>query len=77
MGASGAILTTSRRYHNFSRDLQRKGETIRPFDPAQSWDLLLQLLGDDWKKMDREGRIQACLKSLEDWPLPFVKQRIW
>lgn len=57
MGASGAILTTSRKYHNFSKDLQRKGETIRPFDPAQSWDLLLQLLGDDWKKLEREGRI--------------------
>jgi hypothetical protein len=68
MGASGAILTTSRRYHNFSKDLQRKGETIKPFDPAQSWDLLLQLLGDDWKKMDREGRIPqsevAAAKSM-------------
>jgi hypothetical protein len=37
--------------------LQRKGETIKPFDPAQSWDLLLQLLGDDWKRMEREGHI--------------------
>jgi hypothetical protein len=37
--------------------LQRKGETIKPFDPTQSWDLLLQLLGDDWKKMEREGHI--------------------
>jgi len=57
MGSSGAILITSRKYYNFSKDLQRKGETIKPFDPAQSWDLLLQLLGDDWKKMEREGRI--------------------
>jgi len=57
MGASGAILTTSRKYYNFPKDLQRKGETIKPFDPAQSWDLLLQLLGDDWKNMEREGRI--------------------
>ena len=56
-GSSGAILITSRKYYNFSKDLQRKGETIKPFDPAQSWDLLLQLLGDDWKKMDREGLI--------------------
>ena len=38
-------------------DLKRKGETIKPFDPDQSWDLLLQLLGDDWKKMEREDRI--------------------
>jgi hypothetical protein len=57
MGASGAILTTSRKYHNFSKDLQRRGETIKPFGPAQSWDLLLHLLGDDWKKMEREGQI--------------------
>jgi hypothetical protein len=57
MGSSGAILITSRKYYNFSKDLQRKGETIKPFDPTQSWDLLLQLLGDDWKKMEREGRI--------------------
>jgi hypothetical protein len=70
MGASGAILTTSRRYHNFSKDLQRKGETIKPFDPAQSWDLLLQLLGDDWKKMEREGHIPpsevSAAKSMLD-----------
>lgn len=57
MGASGAILITSRKYYNFSKDLQRKGETVKPFDPAQSWDLLLQLLGDDWKKLERKGRI--------------------
>ena len=57
IGASGAILITSRKYHNFSKDLQRRGETIKPFDPTQSWDLLLQLLGDDWKKMEREGHI--------------------
>lgn len=56
MGAAGAILTTSRRYFNFSKDLNRKGETIKVFNPAQSWDLLLQLLGNDWKTMDREGR---------------------
>jgi|ERR1700733_3376929 hypothetical protein len=57
MGSSGAILTTSRKYYNFSKDLQRRGETIKPFDREQSWDLLLQLLGDDWKKMEREGQI--------------------
>ncbi|KAG0647439.1 hypothetical protein D0Z07_6667 [Hyphodiscus hymeniophilus] len=57
VGASGAILITSRKYHNFAKDLSRKGQTIRPFDPKQSWDLLLQLLGDDWKKLDQEGHI--------------------
>jgi len=59
VGASGAILITSRKYINFSRDLQRKGDTIKPFDPKQSWDLLLQLLGDDWKKTERDGRMPA------------------
>jgi hypothetical protein len=57
MGASGAILLTSRRYFNFSKDQNRKGDTVKPFDSKQSWELLLQLLGEDWKKMDREGRI--------------------
>jgi hypothetical protein len=57
MGASGAILLTSRKYYNFSKDLQRKGDTVRPFDAQQSWELLLQLLGEDWKRMDREGKI--------------------
>ena len=57
IGASGAILITARKWTNFSKDMQRKGGTVKPFSPRQSWDLLLQLLGDDWKKNDREGRI--------------------
>jgi tetratricopeptide (TPR) repeat protein len=57
IGASGAILITSRKYYNFSKDLQRKGGTVKPFNSKESWDLLLQLLGDDWKKYEREGRI--------------------
>lgn len=57
IGASGAILITTRKYFNYSKDLQRKGGTILPFNLQESWDLLLQLLGDDWKKDDREGRI--------------------
>jgi hypothetical protein len=57
IGGSGAILVTTRKYYNFTKDVLRKGDTIKPFDSNQSWDLLLQLLGDDWKKMDRENRI--------------------
>jgi len=30
IGASGAILITSRKYYNFSKDLQRKGGTVKP-----------------------------------------------
>jgi hypothetical protein len=57
IGAAGSILITSRKYHNFAKDLLRQGDTIKPFDPKQSWDLLLQLLGEEWMKMDQEKRI--------------------
>lgn len=67
IGASGAILITSRKYYNFPKDLQRKGGTVKPFNIKESWDLLLQLLGDDWKKFDREGRIpQSEVKAAKD-----------
>lgn len=46
----------------------RKGDTIKPFDTRQSWELLLQLLGEDWKRLDREGKIsqteEAAAKSM-------------
>lgn len=57
IGASGAILITSRKYHNFSRDMKRQGDTVKPFDAKQSWELLLELLGEDWKSLDRQGLI--------------------
>jgi len=56
-GASGAILITSRKYYNYQKDLKRQGDTVKPFDTEASWDLLLQLLKDHWKKADQEGRI--------------------
>ncbi|CZR55427.1 uncharacterized protein PAC_05315 [Phialocephala subalpina] len=55
--SSGAILLTSRKYFNFTKDTRRKGDTVKPFDTKQSWELLLQLLGDDWKRLDLEGKI--------------------
>jgi hypothetical protein len=84
MGSSGAILTTSRKYHNFAKDLVRKGETIKPFGRKESWELLLQLLGEDWKKMDREGKIPATeitaaqnlLERLEGLPLAIQQAAI-
>jgi len=57
MGASGAILLTSRNYYNFTKDLERRGDTVKPFDAKQSWELLLHLLGDDWKRMERQGKL--------------------
>jgi hypothetical protein len=73
VGSDGAILLTSRKYHNFPQDMGRKGDTIKPFDTKQSWELLLQFLGEDWKRMDREGKIlqseinsaKALLERLE------------
>lgn len=73
IGASGAILITSRQYFNFCKDIERKGETIKPFNTNESWDLLLQLLGDDWQKANAEDRIvqseitaaKAMLEQLE------------
>jgi hypothetical protein len=52
-------LITSRKYYNFSKDLQRKGDTIKPFDEKQSWELLLKLLGEDWEKLEREGKLPS------------------
>lgn len=59
MGAAGAILLTSRKYFNFTKDVSRRGDTVKPFTLQESWELLLELLGDDWKQLEKEGKIQA------------------
>ena len=41
-------------------DAQRKGDTIKPFDGRQSWDLFMQLLGPDWQDLDRKGLITTA-----------------
>ena len=68
IGAAGSILITSRKYHNFAKDLKRQGETIKPFDAKQSWDLLLQLLGGDWREKYRDDLLPrseiAAAKSM-------------
>jgi hypothetical protein len=53
---------TSRKYYNFTLDAQRKGETVKVFTEAQSWELLMKLLGPDWQDRDRLGQ----MKSSED-----------
>jgi hypothetical protein len=63
VGAPGAILVTTRKYYNFTKDVIRKGDTIRQFDLNQSWDLLIQLLGDDWGKMEAEEGIPPAEKE--------------
>ncbi|PVH79053.1 hypothetical protein DL98DRAFT_633450 [Cadophora sp. DSE1049] len=44
----GSVLVTSRDYHPFLKDLCIRGDTLKPFDNKQSWELLLELLGRDW-----------------------------
>jgi hypothetical protein len=34
----------------------RRGDTVKPFDTKQSWELL-QFLGPEWQRLDREGKI--------------------
>ncbi len=75
-GTSGAILLTSRKYYNF-QNIDRRGDTVKPFDSKQSWELLLQLLGPEWQLAVREGEIpqseisaaKSLLEMLEGLPL--------
>lgn len=64
----GAILVTSRKYYNFAKDESRKGDTVKQFTAKQSWELLLELLGDEWKKADKEGTIpQSEMIAAKNW----------
>ncbi|KAL5320487.1 hypothetical protein ACEPPN_011292 [Leptodophora sp. 'Broadleaf-Isolate-01'] len=46
----GSVLITSRDYHLFIKKVCIRGDTLKPFESQQSWELLLVLLGKDWKK---------------------------
>lgn len=48
---------TSRTYYNFLKDSQRKGDTVKPFNEADSWQLLMRLLGPKWVEDDRNDMI--------------------
>jgi hypothetical protein len=48
---------TSRKYYNFNNDAHRGGDTIKPFNDKQGWDLLMKLLGEEWQELDRRGLI--------------------
>jgi hypothetical protein len=48
----------------------RKGDTVRPFDSEQSFDLLFRLLGDDWhelqkRKLLEESEVRAAKEFLD------------
>lgn len=59
MGAKGAILITSRKYYNFMKDSQRKGDTVKPFNDQQSFDLLMVLLGEKWQNQYSRGLLRT------------------
>jgi hypothetical protein len=58
VGAKGAILITSRKYYNFMKDNQRKGDTVKPFNDQQSFDLLMLLLGEYWQNLHTRGLLR-------------------
>ncbi|KAH9220315.1 P-loop containing nucleoside triphosphate hydrolase protein [Leptodontidium sp. 2 PMI_412] len=76
-GVSGAVLITSRSYFNFIRDVCRQGQTVKPLDLRQSWELLLDLLGDHWKELSIKSQLpdseivaaKSMLQQLEGLPL--------
>jgi hypothetical protein len=53
LGAGGAILITSRTYRNFFKDDRRKGDTIQPFPPDQSFQLLCNYLGNHGRDLQQ------------------------
>ncbi|KAL2064598.1 hypothetical protein VTL71DRAFT_3735 [Oculimacula yallundae] len=58
-GANGAILITSRQYYNFANDAQRHGETVKPFNDKQSWELFMRFLGPSWQEKDKNGHMKG------------------
>ena len=40
------------------KDNKRKGDTVKPFNDKQSWDLLIKLLGSEWQDLDRKSLIK-------------------
>lgn len=68
IGAMGSILITSRQYYNFMKDINRKGETVKPFNEQESYDLLIRLLGDKWTNAKKSGQLkEADIEATRDW----------
>lgn len=64
--SSSVLITvriTSRKYHNFTNDAQRRGDTVKPFNDRQAWNLLMKLLGPEWEELDRKGLIKGSEES--------------
>ncbi|KAH7416714.1 hypothetical protein BKA64DRAFT_655866 [Cadophora sp. MPI-SDFR-AT-0126] len=80
VGVNGSILMTSRKWYNYTNDIDRHGETVKPFDPEPSWELLLGFLGDEWKqKVESPAEIEAAkamLGELEGLALAIVQTAV-
>jgi hypothetical protein len=80
IGANGSILITSRQYYNFMKDINRKGETIKPFNDRESWDLLIQLIGDKWTEAANSGQLKPSdIQAAKDWieKLGGLRKYLW
>jgi len=76
VGVNGSILMTSRKWYNYTNDIGRHGETVKPFDPEPSWELLLGFLGEEWKQKVDPAEIEAAkamLGELEGLALAIVQ----
>jgi hypothetical protein len=68
IGANGSILIISRQYYNFMKDVNRKGESIKPLNEQESLDLLVRLIGDKWTEAAKSGQLkEADLQAARDW----------
>lgn len=68
IGANGSILITSRQYYNSMKDINRKGETIKPFNERESWDMLVRLIGDKWTEASNSGQLKPSdIQAAKDW----------
>jgi hypothetical protein len=50
---------TSRKYYNFLNDPHWRGDTIRPANRKESWNLLMKRLGPEWVEQDQKGLIKG------------------
>jgi len=50
------------------KDENRRGVTIKPFNDRESWDLLVQLLGDKWTQAVKSGRLKhSDMSAAKSW----------
>jgi hypothetical protein len=50
------------------KDKNRKGETVKPFNEQESWDLLVKLLGDKWTEAEKSGQLKPADKlATREW----------